>query len=260
MCTASAWYASMYLTARCDAAGELAASSLPADAGALGAQVRCLARRPLLEPLVALVLPVACAADAARAAASRAPASQRLPNGIGGHGAADMDTDVAGAGSMARAAPAAHAWEAATSAPCGSASSEFAPGAGCAAEGHRGGAQGAAAETEAGPGAGPAVAEDARALCALLAAVLDAEALHAEALQSDALHTLGAQLVGRLWFSYLRVRCCGETARPWQPSVHASISCFSTGLSASPGSQCSLLKAATRMFCTCMVRDAQPGS
>ena len=35
------------------------------------------------------------------------------------------------------------------------------------------------------------MAGDARALCALLAAVLDAEAL-----QSDALHTLGAQLVG----------------------------------------------------------------
>lgn len=182
---------------------------MPADGAALAAQVRCLARRPLLEPLVALVLPAACAADAASAAALWAPASQRLSNGAGGHGAADMDTDVpGGAVSMATAVPAADAQEAARGAPSGRMDSESARGAGGAAERQWGGAQGAAAQMGAGPGAGLARAGNARALCALLAAVLDAEAL-----QSDALHTLGAQLVGRLWFSYLRVRCHGGTAR-----------------------------------------------
>ena len=207
------------LTGRCDAAGKLALGSAPppADAGALAAQVRCLARRPLLEPLVALVVPAACAADAARPAAP-APANAWLANGSGSHGSADMDMDAPAASGSSASAASAGARETARGAPGRGTDSGFVRAVAGQAQGLRGGAPDAAAPVRAGPEAGLAMAGEARALCALLAAVLDAEAL-----QSDALHTLGAQLVGRLWFSHLRVRCRARSQGSWQPSAHVSM-------------------------------------
>lgn len=173
---------------------------------ALAAQVRCLAHPALLAPLVALVLPAASAVEAAhlggRSSSPEAAGSGRAF--AGGHGAADMMEMEGPASSSAVGTPGGFVdMQDRGSTRAGGASAAGAPAGGDDDARMRGpsGAAGSAGRPEQAAPVGLGVGQGARALCALLAAVLEAEAL-----QSDALHTLGPQLVGRLWFSYLRVR------------------------------------------------------
>jgi len=179
------------------AAGELPWEGGAAPPPAIALQVRRLAHKALLTPLVALVLPAASAEDAA-APPPCGGRSGAQPGGAGrppcgGPGdAADMDVEAspssagdsrsasAGLGGFFR-------W--------GVLNGHAPRAAGGAAGGAGRGPGGAAGEGPADPRAG------ARALCALLGALLDDVAL-----QADALHALCAELVARLWFSYMRAR------------------------------------------------------